>query len=57
MPKRTMMIGWQTAEHGKSGLGLERWGPSHMQESIFINQKMKNIDKRDQKKEKMTIRN
>ncbi len=29
-----------------------RWGPSHMQESIFINQKMTNNCKRDQEKEK-----
>ncbi len=42
MPWRTIMIGWQTTKHGRSGLGLEMGGCYHMQESIFINQKMKN---------------
>jgi hypothetical protein len=36
------MIGWQTTKHGRSRLGLEMGGRYHMQESIFINQKVKN---------------
>jgi hypothetical protein len=29
-------------KHGRSGLGLEMGGCYHMQEAIFVNQKMKN---------------
>ncbi len=32
------MIGWQTTQHGRSGLGLEMGSHYHMLEPIFINQ-------------------
>jgi hypothetical protein len=57
MPWRAMIIGWQTTEHGRCGLGFERGGSLSYARINFHKTKEEEWLLKEIKRKKLTIRN